>query len=68
MYPLFIFVCLALIEGSNVDIYPQVGVVRDPAFHSAIEMLLPENYMLLAKFVIQADTIKRAAHENSEFI
>ena len=64
----FIFVCQALQELRNVYIYPHVGVVNDPTFHNGTVMLLPEYCVNLAKFIIESEKVKRAAHENSEFI
>ena len=52
-----IFVCQALNQLRNVYIDPHVGVVRDPTFYSVNEMLLPENCVNLAKFVIEAENV-----------
>ena len=38
------------------------GVVT---FHNVNEMSLPENYMNLAKFIVEGEKVKRAAHGNS---
>ena len=63
-----IFVRRELNRLRNVYIYPNVGVQNDPTFHNVDKMLLPENCVNLAKFITEAEKVKRAAHENSEFI
>ena len=47
----------------KVYTYPRVGVVNDSTFHNVQEMLLPENYVNLAKFIVQAEKVKRAVSD-----
>ena len=49
----------------KVNIYPRVGVVSDPAFHSVIKLLLSEDCVNLANYITEAEGKKRATHENS---
>ena len=49
----------------KVNIYPRVGVVSDPAFHSVIKLLLSEDCVNLANYITEAEGEKRATHENS---
>ena len=49
----------------KVYIYPRVGVVSDPTFHSVTEMLLPKDCLNLAKYITEDEKVKKVTHENS---
>ena len=65
----FIFVCQsAPNQVRNVCSDLHVGVVSEPTFRSVTEMLLLESCMNLAKYVIEAEKVRKAAQKNSDFI
>ena len=46
---------------------PSTESSKEPTFHNDTEMLLLENCVNLAKYITEAEKVKRAAQENSNF-
>ena len=54
--------CLQCIEPVKESLYlPPYCCCKHPTFHSVNELLLPENCVNLAKFIAEAEKVKRSA-------
>ena len=55
----FTFVCHPLNQSRNVYIYLLVDVASDPSFHVVKAMLLPEDCVNLARFIVEAEKLTK---------